>query len=162
MVGLTEAARHRQVQVEIFFSGKGVLLTQEPDFARLAGQARLSVCDVSFRALELSGEVPGVGFKDFATQARNAEMVERSATGTWSFKGMLREFAPSFFRPPLLDPAMAVDSPCFCPPHSLFSGNIFDGPHNQRSIRPGLFCKLPEPAPGFNSSSPMRSTPELV
>lgn len=76
VVGLTEAARHRQVQVEIFFSGKGVLLTQEPDFARLAGQARLSVCDVSFRALELSGEVPGVGFKDFATQARNAEMVE--------------------------------------------------------------------------------------
>lgn len=77
VIKLTEAAQGLEVEVEIFFTGKGVLLTQEPEFSRLVGRAsRLSVCDVSFRSLGLSGEVPGVGFKDFATQARNAEMVE--------------------------------------------------------------------------------------
>jgi predicted peroxiredoxin len=77
VINLTEAAHMQGVKAEIFFSGKGVLLTQEPEFGQLKGKAsRISVCDVSFRALELSGEVPGVGFRDFATQARNAELVE--------------------------------------------------------------------------------------
>jgi hypothetical protein len=31
---------------------------------------------VSFRAQNLTGDVPGMGFKDFATQARHAAMVE--------------------------------------------------------------------------------------
>lgn len=77
VIKLTEAAQKLGVNAEIFFTGKGVLLTQEPEFAQLEGKAsRLSVCDVSFRALGLTGQVPGVGFRDFATQARNAEMVE--------------------------------------------------------------------------------------
>ena len=32
--------------------------------------------EVSFRALGLEGDVPGMGFKDFATQARHAAMLE--------------------------------------------------------------------------------------
>ena len=78
IVNLTEAAHTRGKEVRIFFSGKGVYLTLEPEFKRLVGKAKLSVCDVSFRAYGFHGreeEVPGVGFKDFATQARNAEMV---------------------------------------------------------------------------------------
>ena len=45
-------------------------------FAELVGHAKMSLCEVSFRALGLEGDVPGIGYKDFATQARHAEMVE--------------------------------------------------------------------------------------
>ncbi len=77
VLNLTDAARQRKKKVEIFFTGKGALLTQHPDFEKLAGKARLSVCDISFRALGLAGQVPGVGVNDFVTQARNAEMIEK-------------------------------------------------------------------------------------
>jgi predicted peroxiredoxin len=76
IIALTNAAHDKGKNVRIFFTGKGVLLTQKPEFEQLVGKAKLSVCDVSFRANNLSGDVPGVGFKDFATQARNAEMIE--------------------------------------------------------------------------------------
>lgn len=75
VIYLTDAAHEKGKEIEIFFTGTGVLLTQKPDFAKLVGKAKLSVCDVSFRGFGLSGDVPGVGFKDFATQARNAEMI---------------------------------------------------------------------------------------
>lgn len=74
---LTEAAMARKKMVEIFFTGRGVLLTQHPDFGKLRGKARLSVCDISFRTMGLSGPVPGVGYSEFVTQARNAEMIEK-------------------------------------------------------------------------------------
>ena len=48
------------------------------DFAKLGGRAKLWVCDVSFRSNGLHGredDVPGVGYKDFVTQGRNAEML---------------------------------------------------------------------------------------
>lgn len=72
---LATAARKKGIETHIFFTGQGVLLTQDSAFERLAGLARLKVCEVSFRAFDLKGDVPGVGFKDFATQAINAEMV---------------------------------------------------------------------------------------
>ncbi len=72
---LAKAAHGKGIETRIFFTGQGVLLTQRQEFKRLVGLARLTVCEVSFRANQLSGEVPGVGFKDFATQAVNAEMV---------------------------------------------------------------------------------------
>ncbi len=72
---LARAAKEKGIETRIFFTGQGVLLTQKEDFKRLVGLARLSVCEVSFRSNNLSGSVPGVGFKDFATQAVNAEMV---------------------------------------------------------------------------------------
>ena len=42
------------------------------------GKAKMSLCDVSFRAQGLEGDVPGFGFKDFATQAKNAEIIKTS------------------------------------------------------------------------------------
>lgn len=72
---LAKAAHKKNIETRIFFTGPGVLLTQKDEFSRLVGLARLSVCDVSFRANGLSGDVPGIGFKDFVTQAVNAEMV---------------------------------------------------------------------------------------
>ena len=81
VVDLTQAAHAKGKQVSLFFTGKGVLLTMRPRFKELVGKAKLFVCDVSFRANGLHGretEVPGVGFKDFATQAKNAEMLSKS------------------------------------------------------------------------------------
>ena len=78
IVNLARSAYKKGKYVQIFFTGKGVLLTMRPEFKELVGKARLSVCDLSFRAFGLHGrenEVPGVGFKDFVTQAKNAEMV---------------------------------------------------------------------------------------
>ena len=79
LVHLTRAAHARGKQVHIFFTGSGVTLTLLPEFRELVGLAELSICDVSFRAFGLHGreeEVSGVGFKDFATQAKNAELVQ--------------------------------------------------------------------------------------
>jgi hypothetical protein len=76
LLGLVAAAEKRGVKVTVFLTGEGVLLTQDARFAQLAGRAKLTLCEVSFRAYELSGEVPGMGFKDFATQAKHAEMLE--------------------------------------------------------------------------------------
>lgn len=77
VVGLARAAKAAGKAVEIFFTGEGVLLTQEPRFAELLDSAKVTVCEVSFIANGLKGkEVPGLKYKDFVTQARNAEMVE--------------------------------------------------------------------------------------
>jgi hypothetical protein len=76
LLGVVAAAAKRGLKVEVFLSGEGVLLSQDPRFAQLAGRARLGLCEVSFRAQGLTGDVPGMGFKDFATQARHAAMVE--------------------------------------------------------------------------------------
>jgi hypothetical protein len=75
VIKLTAAAHEKGKDVQIFFTGQGVLLTQDPDWEQLVGKAKLAICDVSFRANGLSGDVPGLGFKDFATQARNADMI---------------------------------------------------------------------------------------
>ena len=77
VIAFTKAAHEKGKKIQIFFTGQGVLLTQQPEFTKLVGKAKLSICDVSFRANGLEGEVPGVGFKDFATQARNADMINR-------------------------------------------------------------------------------------
>ena len=81
VVNLTGAAHAKGKEVQIFFTGSGVLLALKPEFKKLVGKAKLSICDVSFRANGLHGreeEVPGVGFKGFATQAKNAEMVAQA------------------------------------------------------------------------------------
>ena len=81
VVNLTTAAHAKGKSVTLFFTGRGVLLTMDPRFKELVGKAKLSVCDISFRANGLNGreaEVPGVEFQDFATQARNAEMLALS------------------------------------------------------------------------------------
>lgn len=77
VINLTDAADKKGKKVQIFFTGSSVKLSLTPDFKKLVGKAKLSICDVSFRSNGFHGredEVPGVGFKNFATQARNAEM----------------------------------------------------------------------------------------
>lgn len=77
VINLTDAAHKKGKRVEIFFTGHGVKLCLTRGFQKLVGKAKLSVCDVSFRSNGFHGredDVLGVGFKDFATQARNAQM----------------------------------------------------------------------------------------
>lgn len=81
VVNLVNAAYEKGKEVQAFFTGSAVHLTLHPDFARLAGKAKLWICDVSFRSNGLHGredDVPGVDFKSFATQGRNAEMLAES------------------------------------------------------------------------------------
>ena len=76
VLGLTAAAHKAGKHVEIFFTGDGVHLTQDPRFGDLLKFARVGVCEVSYIANGYKGqEPPGLGDKDFVTQARNAEMV---------------------------------------------------------------------------------------
>ena len=77
VIGLARAAKAAGKSVEIFFTGEGVHLTQDPRFSELIGTGRLAVCEVSYIANGFQGkQVAGLGFKDFVTQARNAEMLE--------------------------------------------------------------------------------------
>lgn len=78
VVGLAKAAKAAGKEVEIFFTGEGVHLTQDPGFSEVISAAtKCTVCEVSYIANGLKGkEVPGLKYKDFVTQARNAEMVE--------------------------------------------------------------------------------------
>jgi predicted peroxiredoxin len=76
VLGLATAAHMAGKQVEIFFTGDGVHLTQDQRFGALMQLARVGVCEVSYIANGYKGkETFGLGDKDFVTQARNAEMV---------------------------------------------------------------------------------------
>jgi hypothetical protein len=77
VIRLCKAARDKDdVEVTIFFTHLGTTLTQDPRFAELEGLAKLSLCNVGFESHGLKPPVPGIGEKDYATQARNGEMIE--------------------------------------------------------------------------------------
>lgn len=77
VLGLAKAAKAADKQVEIFFTGDGVYQSQAPDFTELLKFAKVGICEVSYIASGFKGiEIPGLGDKDFVTQARHAEMVE--------------------------------------------------------------------------------------
>ncbi len=77
VVGLAKAAHAAGKTVRIFFTGEGVHLTHDPRFAELPGIAKCMLCEVSYHANGYQGQqVPGLGFKDYATQGKNAEMVD--------------------------------------------------------------------------------------
>jgi hypothetical protein len=76
VIRLTKAARKKDVEVTIFFSHLGTLLTQDPRFGELEGMAKMALCNVGFESHGLKPPVPGIGEKDYATQARNGELIE--------------------------------------------------------------------------------------
>ena len=87
VIGLARAARKAGKEVEIFFTGEGVLLTQDPRFPELLDVARagsskahgqVTCCEVSYMAQGLTAgkATSGLPDKDFVTQGQNAEMVE--------------------------------------------------------------------------------------
>lgn len=78
LMGLVSAAVQAGISAEVFLSGEGVHVVRDRRFQELVASARVSVCDVSFRTAGFSlGDADGLSEKDFVTQWRNAEMVER-------------------------------------------------------------------------------------
>jgi hypothetical protein len=76
IIKLCQAAKKKgDVEVTIFFSHLGTLLTQDPRFGELEGLAKMSLCNVGFESHNLKPPVVGIGEKDYATQARNGELV---------------------------------------------------------------------------------------
>ena len=76
VIGLAKAAKAAGKEVRIFFTGDGVELTQDARMNELVGVAKMTLCEVSYDARGFRGKpVPGLGFKDFATQDKHAEMV---------------------------------------------------------------------------------------
>ena len=79
VLGLAKAAKTADKHVEIFFTGDGVYQSQVSNFTELLRFASVGICEVSYIANGFKGiDIPGLGDKDFVTQARNAEMVEES------------------------------------------------------------------------------------
>ena len=77
VIELCKAAKKKQdVEVTIFFSHVGTLLTQDPRFGELEGLAKMAICNVGFESHGLEPPVVGIGEKDYATQARHGEMIE--------------------------------------------------------------------------------------
>ncbi|MEW5724205.1 MAG: peroxiredoxin [Thermodesulfobacteriota bacterium] len=80
LVGLTLAARARGRRVLVFLTGRGVLLTARPEFARLAGAAEMSLCKASLTkyGLDPARPIPGLPPENYLNQARHAELIERA------------------------------------------------------------------------------------
>lgn len=76
LIKLTRAANKKGVEVTIFLSHLGALLTQDPCFGELDGLAKVSLCNVSFEGHGLTPPVKGIGEKDYGTQARHGELIE--------------------------------------------------------------------------------------
>ncbi len=76
VIELSKAAKMKEVEVFIFFTHLGTLLTQDPRFAELQDLGRLAVCNVGFESNGLEKPVIGVDEKDFATQALHAELID--------------------------------------------------------------------------------------
>jgi hypothetical protein len=58
VVELVNAAHAKGKEVQAFFTGAAVHLTLEPDFARLAGKAKLWICRGQGQALDLRRQLP--------------------------------------------------------------------------------------------------------
>jgi hypothetical protein len=77
LIQLCQAAKNKgDVEVIIFFTHLGTMLTQDPRFGKLEGLAKMSLCNVGFESHNLKPPVVGIGEKDYATQAKNGELIE--------------------------------------------------------------------------------------
>jgi hypothetical protein len=77
VIEITKAAEAAGKEVILFFTSKGVLLTQTPEFEELQGLGRKSLCNFSYEGFGLKGKpAPGIEEKDFASQVRHGEMIE--------------------------------------------------------------------------------------
>ena len=78
VLGLARAAARARTSTEVFLTGEGVQMVLDGRFTELVACARVSVCDASFRTAGLAHEdFDSLSDRDFVTQWRNAEMVER-------------------------------------------------------------------------------------
>jgi hypothetical protein len=76
IIRLCEAAKEKEVEVIIFFTHRGTLLTQDPRFSELEGKAKMSLCQVAFEGHGLESPIKGIEEENFGTQADNVEIIE--------------------------------------------------------------------------------------
>jgi hypothetical protein len=77
IIKVCRAAKNKGVKVTLFFTHLGTLLTRDPGFTDLRGTAEMSLCKVSLESHGIKNTpIPGMGEKDYATQARHAEIIE--------------------------------------------------------------------------------------
>ena len=77
IIKVCREAKRKGVEVTIFFSHLGTLLTQDPRFGRLEGLAKMFICNVGFEGHGLKPPVTGIGEKNFSTQSRHVEMIKK-------------------------------------------------------------------------------------
>ena len=75
IIKLCKTAKNKDIDVTIFFTHFGTLLTTDSRFAELEGLAEMSLCKVSFERQGLQPPVAGIDQKGFATQANHAEVI---------------------------------------------------------------------------------------
>lgn len=75
LINLCKAARKKRVEVKIFLSHIGTLLTRDPEFKNLTDLAEISLCKVGFEANKLETPVPGLQDKAYRSQSQHAEMI---------------------------------------------------------------------------------------
>ena len=76
VVALTAAARRAQKEVIIFFTHKGVALSQDARFKELTDKAQISLCNVKFEEYGFVKDVPGIREKAYGTQARHGDLLD--------------------------------------------------------------------------------------
>ena len=77
IIKLCRTAKEKGIQVTLFFTHRGTLLTQNPGFEELEATSKMSLCRVSLENYGIAKTViPGIGEKDYATQAKHAEIIQ--------------------------------------------------------------------------------------
>lgn len=76
LIGILKAAKEKGIEAKVFLTHRGVLLTQDPRFGELEGLAHVALCNVGFEGYGLKKPIKVVADRDFATQARHAEIIE--------------------------------------------------------------------------------------
>ena len=74
VIRLCNAAKKKGVEVTLFFTHKGTLLTQDPRFSELDG-LNISICKVGFQSLGLKAPVSGIEEKGYKSQSMHAELI---------------------------------------------------------------------------------------
>ena len=75
IISLLKAAKKKEVDVTIFLTHLGTLLTQEPRFQELEGLAEIAICRVGFESNGMTQPVAGIDEDNYATQIRHADMI---------------------------------------------------------------------------------------
>lgn len=76
IIEMCKAAGKKEIDVTIFFTHRGTLLTRDPRFPELEGMAHMALCKVGFESHGLKPPVPGIGKRGYASQARHGELIE--------------------------------------------------------------------------------------
>jgi hypothetical protein len=75
IIEICKAAKKKDVDISIFFTHKGTLLTQSPLFKELQDLARMSICKVGFESHGLKPPIAGIGDRDYGSQIRHGEII---------------------------------------------------------------------------------------